>query len=223
MRCLALPRRSVLLLPFALAACGGEEEPDQAYPALRYNYLPPIELNVASISIEQRFVPAGVPPDVTSQDPEPPIEALKAMANDRLMAFGTENKAVFAILDASMARNDDAISGSFLVSLTLYDNTGTRLGFAQAQVRSQHTGPVGNLHTTLYDLTKAMMADMNVEFEYQIRQNLKSFLTAPTTPGTPVQQTPLDQSGNPPAPSDTPAAAPAPQPMQLPVPLPAPQ
>ena len=53
----------------SFAACGGEEEP--VFAPLRYNYLPPIQLNVASIAIEQRFVPAGVAPDVSNRDPGP--------------------------------------------------------------------------------------------------------------------------------------------------------
>ena len=88
-----LTRRVVLLVPIIVAACGGEPEP--VFDPLRYNYLPPIQLNVATIEIQQRFIPAGVAPDVSSQDPVPPIEALKAMANDRLQAFGTANKADF--------------------------------------------------------------------------------------------------------------------------------
>ncbi len=86
-----LTRRFALLLPLVLAACGGEEE-QQSYEPLRFNYLPPIQLKVASIAIEQRFVPVRHDPDVSGLDPEPPIEALKAMANDRLQAFGTATR-----------------------------------------------------------------------------------------------------------------------------------
>src|SRR4051794_14592334 len=101
-----LTRRCALLLPLVLAACSGGEE-EHVYEPLRYNYLPPIQLNVARIDIEQRFVPAGVPPDVSNEDPVPPVAALRAMAADRLQAFGTANQAVFAILDASMTRGGD--------------------------------------------------------------------------------------------------------------------
>ena len=45
----------------------------------------------------------------------------------------------------------------------------------------------------LYDMTKAMMSDMNVEFEYQLRHNLKDYLTSPAAPDTPVEQAPLEQ------------------------------
>jgi hypothetical protein len=34
---------------------------------------------------------------------------------------------------------------------------------------------------------------MNVEFEYQIRRNLKNWLTEGAAPDTPVEQAPLDQ------------------------------
>jgi hypothetical protein len=190
-----LSRRFVLLLPPVLVACGGDEEP--VYDPLRYNYLPPIQLNVASIDVQQRFIPAGVDPDVSGQDPVPPIEALKAMANDRLQAFGTSNKAVFAIMDASLMRTRDGVTGSFAVSLMILDAAGTQLGFAEARVESRHTGRIRNLRPVLYDMTKAMMSDMNIEFEYQIRKNLKAWLTSDTAAPTPVEQAPLDQPGMP--------------------------
>jgi hypothetical protein len=187
----SLTRRRALLLPVALAACAVEEEP--VFESLRYNYLPPIQLNVASIAVEQRFIPSGVDPDVSTQDPAPPVDALKAMANDRLQAFGTANKAVFAVLDASLIRQNDVITGSFAISLTILDDNGTQLGFAEARVQTRHTGRFSDIRPVLYDMTKAMMSDMNVEFEYQIRHNLKDYLTNGAAPDTPVEQTPLEQ------------------------------
>jgi hypothetical protein len=186
-----LSRRFVLLLPLVLASCGGGQEP--VYDPLRYNYLPPIQLNVAAIDVQQRFIPSGVNPDVSGQDPVPPVEALRAMANDRLQAFGTSGKAVFSVVDASMIRIGDVVTGSFAVSLAILDDAGTQLGFADARVQSRHTGRIDALRPVLYDMTKAMMSDMNVEFEYQIRKNLRNWLTTDTAPPTPVEQAPLDQ------------------------------
>ncbi len=185
-----LTRRFVLLLPLAVAACGGEEP---VYEPLRYNYLPPIQLNVASIAIEQRFVPSGVAPDVSNDDPVPPVEALKAMANDRLQAFGTANKAVFAITDAALTREGDVVIGSLAVSLIIQDDNGTQLGFAEARVQSRHSGSIDELRPVLYEMTTSMMNDMNIEFEYQIRHNLKDWLTTTAAPDTPVEQAPLEQ------------------------------
>jgi hypothetical protein len=205
-----LTRRFMLLLPLAVAACGGYDEEDQDFAPLRYNDLPPIQLKVASIAIEQRFVPSGVPPDVSDRDPASPIEALKAMANDRLQAFGTANKAVFSILDASLTREDDVVSGSLTVSLAILDDSGAQLGYAQAHEQSRRTGRVRDLRSVLYDMTKAMMNDMNIEFEYQIRHHLKRWLTDSTAPAAPVEQTPLDGTQAPPVtpPAATPSAAP---------------
>jgi hypothetical protein len=186
-----LSRRFVLLLPLVLATCGEEQEP--VFEPLRYNYLPPIQLNVASIEVQQRFIPSGVAPDVSGQDPVPPVVALTAMANDRLQAFGTANKAIFAILDATLTRDQDMVTGLFAVSLTILDDSGTQLGFAEARVESRHTERIRHLRPVLYDLTKAMMSDMNIEFEYQIRKNLKAWLTSETALPAPVEQAPLDQ------------------------------
>ncbi len=193
----SLSRRAMLALPLLLAACGDDEAPEtpNAFPPLRYDYLPPIQLNVASIEIQQRFIPAGVPPDVSASDPVQPVDALKAMANDRLQAFGTTNKAVFAILDATLSRVNDVIRGSVSVSLTIYDAENAQSGYATANVERSHTGQARDLRQTLYDMTKAMMDDMNVEFEYQVRQNLKDWLTTATAPDVPVEGTPLDRPG----------------------------
>jgi hypothetical protein len=191
LRAAGITRRFVLLLPLALAACG--EEPEPVYEPLRYNYLPPLQLNVAGIEVEQRFIPAGILPDVSNQDPVPPIDALAAMGHDRLQAFGTANKAVFAIMDATMTRENDTVIGSFAVSLTILDDSGAQTGFAEARVQSTHTGRIEALRPVLYDMTTRMMSDMNVEFEYQIRRNLKAWLTNGAAPDTPVEQAPLEQ------------------------------
>ncbi|HET6609147.1 MAG TPA: hypothetical protein VFG62_20910 [Rhodopila sp.] len=193
----SLSRRAILALPLLLAACGDDEAPDapNAFPPLRYDYLPPIQLNVASIDVQQRFIPAGVPPDVSSSDPVQPVEALKAMAHDRLQALGTTNKAVFAITDATLSRVNDSIRGSMSVSLTIYNPDNAQAGYATASVERTHAGLDGSLAQTLYAMTKTMMDDMNVEFEYQIRQNLKDWVTTATAPDVPVEDTPLDRPG----------------------------
>jgi len=185
-----LTRRHTLLLPLAVAACAAEPEP--VFEPLRFNYLPPLPLNVATIEVQQRFVPAGTPPDVSAQDPIPPVDALRAMANDRLQAFGTSGRAVFAILDASLTRQDDVINSVLAVSLTVLAADGTQGGFAEARVESRRTGSVERLRPVLYEITRTMMEKMNVEFEYQIRHNLREWLVSPTAPDAPVEQTPLE-------------------------------
>ena len=200
-----LTRRASLLLPMLLTACGGEEKP-RYFPPLRYTYLPPFRLNVANIEIEQRFVPSGVRPDVSRLDPAPPVYALRQMAQDRLLAVGSVNTAVFAITNASLTRQGDLIAGEMTVELSIVGPDGGRLGFARADVSRQRTGSTDNLRATLYDFTKAMMDSMNVEFQYQLQRNLGQWLMTASAVPPPVQAEPLMPPGQPPPPP--PSAAP---------------
>ncbi|HUB12056.1 MAG TPA: hypothetical protein VMB34_08870 [Acetobacteraceae bacterium] len=215
-----LTRRASLLLPCLLAACGGGE---QTFPPLRYNYLPPIRLNVAGISVEQRFYPSGLPPDITSQDPVHPVEAMHAMADDRLQAVGTSGQAVFAITNAALTKRGDVITCALAVELEIYPTPGVRSGFAQAVASRQHIGSVDDMAATLYDVTKNAMNALNVEFEYQVQRNLQPWLATTTAVQPPVQQQPLEtapaeqQPEAPPAPpGGPPSGMPQPGPPSAP-------
>jgi hypothetical protein len=186
-----ITRRASLLLPLLVAACGSNEP--REFPPLRYTYLPPLRLKVATIDIEQRFIPSGVPPDVSPQDPVPPVQALRQMAEDRLQAFGTTGRAVFSIQDASLIRQDDTVIGNMAVGLDIYTSDNTRAGFAEARVSRRRSGNLGDLPSALYDMTRAMMDDMNVEFEYQVRRSLKDWLATTTAVPAPVEAQPLTQ------------------------------
>lgn len=219
-----LTRRASLMLPFLLAACGGGERRD--FPPLRYNFLPPIRLNVASLDIQQRFYSSGTAPDITQLDPIHPVEALRAMAEDRLQALGATGQAVFAITNASLIRQDDIITCALAVVLEIYPTPGIRSGFAQAIVSRQHTGPVDDLRGTLYDITKATMDAMNVEFEYQVRRNLQPWVLSADAMPPPVQQQPLDTGPTEQSPGTAPMQPPSeeapiqPQPEAPPAPQP---
>ncbi|MGA8192624.1 MAG: hypothetical protein WB902_04555 [Acetobacteraceae bacterium] len=184
-----LSRRSSLLLPFLLAACGGRRE--RSYPPLHYGHLTPLRLNVATIQIEQRYVPSNVSPDVSQLDPMPPLQALRNMAEDRLQAFGSAGQAVFVIQEASLSRQHDTILGTLAVELDVYTSANVRAGFAQARVTRSYTGDLDDLPSTLYDMTKDMMDTMNVEFEFQVRRSLRAWLIPDGATQTPVQEQPL--------------------------------
>jgi hypothetical protein len=185
----ALTRRSSLLLPLLLAACG--ERKQRLYPPLHYGYLTPLRLNVATIEVQQRFVPSGVAPDVSQLDPMPPVQALRNMAEDRLQAFGSSGQAVFAIQQASLNRERDTIVGDLAVQLDIYTAPNVRAGYAAASVSRRYSGDMDDLPSRLYDMTKDMMDAMNVEFEFQLRRALRPWLLPEGAPQAPVQQQPL--------------------------------
>lgn len=203
-----LTRRASLLLPFVLAACGHEERTN--FPPLRYQDLPPIRLNVASIDVQQRFYPSGTRPDVTALDPVHPVEALRAMAEDRLQALGSAGQAVFAITNATLTKQDELITCALGVVLEIYPTPGIRSGFAQAIASRQHSGPIDDLRGTLYDVTKAAMDAMNVEFEYQVRRNLGPWLLSASAAPPPVEQQPLDTGPTEEQPPGPPPLSPSP-------------
>lgn len=211
-----LTRRSSLLLPLLLAACGGGP---RYYPPLRFTQFPPIRLNVAHIEIEQHFIPSGMPPDVTQFDPEPPSDALRAMANDRLKAFGTAGYAAFVIQDASLIKQGDTITGNMDVVLNVYPSPNApRAGFAEARVSRQYTGDIDDLRARLYDMTRAMMQAMNVEFEYQVQNRLHDWVVSGNAAVPRVQQQPLNAAPLEPPPSAPTQLAPPAQQMAPPAP-----
>jgi hypothetical protein len=218
-----LTRRLSLLLPVLLAACSGEERP-RVYPPLRYDYLVPLRLNVSTIQIEQRFQPAGTPPDVSQYDPIPPVTALRTMAQDRLQALGSADLAIFVIQDASLTRRGDTLSGNFSVQLEIYNTPTNRVGYAQATVSSTYTGDLDDLPGRLYAMTKDMMDRMNVEFEYQVRHALGAWLLPAGAVQPPVESQPLAPSGPGEPPNPTPSSLPGPSapPATLPQPEPMP-
>lgn len=216
----SLTRRLCFLLPLALAACGGEPK---SYPPLRYGYLTQIRLNVADVEVQQRFVASGIAPDVSNMDPIRPTDALKAMAQDRLQPFGASGHAVFVIQDASLIKEGDRITGVMDVVLNIILPDGQRGGFAEARVTQRHTGRIDELRDVLYDMTKSMMDDMNVELEYQIRHNLRDWLVSEDAAPMAVQQAPLDQGPGQPPPGRMPPVPIAPRPVAPPPSVGAPQ
>lgn len=187
-----IARRSVLLLPLLAVACGGTETP-RTFPVPSYSYLTPIRLNVANIEVDDRS-PSASGNSVEGASPLRPSDALKQMANDRLVAAGSAGRAVFVIDQASLTRVNGGIEGLMAVHLDVFAGQGgERAGFAEARVarRRTSTDTGEDSRAVLYDFTVQMMNDMNVEFEFQVKRSLRDWLqgTAGSAPLPPPVQT----------------------------------
>jgi len=179
-------RRLLLLSPLLLAACGGDEPVRRDFPPLHYEFLTPLRLNVGSIDVG----PPPPPGPLDGINPAPPGQALLQMARDRLAPGGSLGRAVFVIDEALITRIPDGLEGTLAVHLDVLTSEGTRSGFAEARVSRRAVGIGRDLRGALYDMTRQMMDDMNVEFEFQVRRSLRDWLQEATTapPPPPVQQ-----------------------------------
>ncbi len=175
-----LSRRLALLLPLIGAACG-EDAPLRAMPPLRFDYLTPLRLNVAAVDVGD----APPPSPIEAQSPEPAGMALRQMALDRLAAGGSAGRAVFVIDAAQISQSSGGLNGVLAVHLDILTTDGARVGFAEARVSRSATGR-GGLRAALYDLTRQMMDDMNVEFEFELRRSLRDWLQDATMEPAPA-------------------------------------
>jgi hypothetical protein len=186
-----------LALPLLAAACASDDAsaPARDFPPLRYDYLAPLDLNVASVEIGSNFVPASDGPAALA--PVPPVEVLEQMARDRLRADGSSGKAVFVVDDASIVPVPGGLAGTMAVHLDVLTGDGTRAGYAEARVSQVYTGPTSDTRAVVYGLIKQMMDHMNVEFEYQVKRTLHDWLqqTQTAPPPAPVQQQELGPPG----------------------------
>lgn len=186
--------RPALFLLLALAGCSAVGGGSGAMPPLDFGYLTPIRLNVATVDIEDRSVHDPEAADTLS--PVSPAQALGQMAQQRLVPGGNAGRAVFVIDEAAIRRTRGGLDGTLAVHLDVLTTDGARAGYAEARVSRRRLGGSGEESpAVLYDMTRRMMDDMNVEFEFQVRRSLGDWVqtTRPAEPPPgPVEEQPLD-------------------------------
>ena len=224
-------RRVALGLSLAgLWGCGGPPpeptSPPVAVTALHYDYLTKLRLDVARVDVDSRWTPQDGRRHVEGQSPASPLQAMRAMGEERLLPVGGGGSGQFIIDDASLVRDGNQYRGHFAAHLALHGADGRSLGGAAAQVSGTQpqTGRTGD---DLFTLTHSLMDAMNVELQYQLQQ---SHLLQPETPAAAALPTPVEtQTLAPPPgvvqaapiPLDPDAAPPAAVPAPVPPPMPA--
>ena len=192
-----------LLTLVTLAACG-DSTPPQTFPPLTYDYLTPLRLDVASLDVDDNWVPRGNGKHVENLSPVPPAVAIKRMAQDRLVPSGSTGQLIFVIDDASIVQASNRYDGTFSAHFDVLGDDGASRGSVEVHVRGTHgiTGKNDNaVRSDLYALTSKMMDEMNVELEFQTRKTLGSLLqsTSPTAPAPdPVDEQNLAKPKTPP-------------------------
>ncbi|MBP0492075.1 hypothetical protein [Roseomonas indoligenes] len=179
-------RRLALGAPLLLLACGGRELPPPPARPAGYAWLTPLRLNVADLEV------VDTPPEGRVDPPAPinPAAEVARMGRDRIVPSGTTNRARFVVEAASLVRSGDSVSVLLRAGVEVLD-AGRRVAFAQAESRRSLSG-FGSSAAARSRAAETVMVgamdDLNVEFELQVRRNLRDWLleTTPTAPLAPV-------------------------------------
>lgn len=186
-------RRAALAALLATAACGGrrEEAPPVAVRPPSYAHLLPLRLAVGRIEVQPATDPAAT--RVMPPAPLSPAQVVLAMAEDRLSAAGGGGVARFRVQAATLTREGAGSGGVFTDAterltcvlscrVDVVGEDGGPAGFAQAEVRRTATRPAGSAAErarSAEEIVRQAGDDLNVEFEYQLRRNLRAVLRGP--------------------------------------------
>jgi len=191
-----IPRRSVLALALALAACS-TPPPHPIYPDIRFTAEPPIRLDVAAIDIRDDYRPPLRPPNVEHLFPVPPARALENWARDRLQAAGKTGRALFTIGTASatetaLPKTTTGITGalttepayrydlSIEAKLQILDDHGVPIRTSSVRTSRSQSVLEGispdERDKTWYDMTVAAMGDFDKQMAIEMGNNFGQFL-----------------------------------------------
>jgi len=112
------------------------------------------------------------------------------MGRDRIVPSGTRGRARFVVETATLTRSGDAIAVLLRARVEVLED-GRRVAFAEAQSNRGATGAGGGATArarAAEALVARAMEELNVEFELQVRRNLRDWLmdTTPDAPPVPV-------------------------------------
>ncbi|MCA3322997.1 MAG: hypothetical protein INF75_13580 [Roseomonas sp.] len=193
-------RSGFLALPF-LAACANEKPGPYVPPGPpSYGHLTPLRLKVGRLALQEPA--SGTAMLVEQPAPLQPADVMLRMAQDRLSAAGGPGSARFLIQTARLTRERAAAGGMFSPAsetfrcvmrcqLEIVSDDNITLAAAAAEARRELTGPIHD------DAERAEMAervvklagqDLNVEFEFQLRSHLRSWLQLVAGPGETLPQ-----------------------------------
>ncbi|MCR0981516.1 hypothetical protein [Roseomonas populi] len=177
-------RRLALGAPLLLLACGGRDLPPLPPRPAGYAWLTPLRLNVADLEVIDTPVEGRVDPPA----PILPAAEVARMGRDRVIPSGTTGQGRFVVEAATLLRSGDSVSVLLRARLEVMDGSGRRVAFAQAEARRSLSGFGSSAAARARAAETVMvgaMEDLNVEFELQVRRNLRDWLLE-TTPAAPV-------------------------------------
>ena len=181
------PRRSVLTLALAAASCARPQPPTPPLPPMSWTHLTPLPLDVAAVEVTPS-APPSPSGDVGPLLSPTPAEAVRGMARDRLSALGGSGQAVFLVTAASLVREPGgALRCSLGCRLDIVGKGGEDgPAFVEAAAQRGVSGADAARPRAADLLLRRTMEDLNVEFEFQLRRNLRRWLATAAPAGAMV-------------------------------------
>jgi hypothetical protein len=182
-------RSAVLVSGLALSACGGRPQPAPVvYAPLDFSYLPPLTLRVATVNVQNTYVPSPDEATLIGEDPEAPANALSDLLNRRLIPSGAPGVANVTIETASLSEANGNLTGAMAVRVDVASADGRSNGYTEASVTHTQAAPDGDasdddVKAALYGMTKTLTEDLNDRLQYQLQHNLSSWMVYGTNAG----------------------------------------
>lgn len=190
-------RRPLLALLFAglLAACESQVARPQ-FAEFTYGHLPPINLDVARVEFVDQYRPPLAEPHVEHLFPVSPAAAVERWVSDRIRPMGVQRTLRVYLQDASAVakplpsvggieawlttEQTEEVAGHIAVRAEVVGEGGAVLAYTTADVDRSRTLPEDltlNERDQLYfELTEAMMNDLDAVFERNIRTYLADYV-----------------------------------------------
>ncbi len=175
-------------LGVGLAGCGGPPPAPVVYKPLDYSYLPPITLKVATVNVQNVYVPGPDEANLIGQDPEAPANAVTDLLNRRLIPSGAPGTASVTIETASLDEQGASLIGTMTVDVQVTSGNGLDTGSVEASVT--HTDPApdpnasqADVQAALYAMTKTLTDSLNDRLQYELQRNLGRWIVYGTGAG----------------------------------------
>ena len=178
-----------------LAACETTPAP-RAFADLRYSHLPPIQLNAARVIVVQQYKSNTAKPHVEAEFPVEPAAVAAQWARDRLRATGATNSVRATIVNGAVVevplKRSTGLTGVFTndqserydatleVKIQMLAPGGRELASVASRASRSRSVPenisLAEREKIWFALTEAMMNDLNVSLEQQIREHFGPWL-----------------------------------------------
>jgi hypothetical protein len=182
-----------MMLAPLVAACE-TAVPARTFPEISFAHQPPINLDVASVEVENKPEPPSAPGAVVHELPVTLSSVAERWARERLKPVGTRGTAIVRIEKASVIeeklKKTEGIRGAFVtdqteryvgemqMSITIADDRGQATARAEARrARSvAEDASLADREKLWFELVETVARETDAVFEQQIRAHLSSYL-----------------------------------------------